>query len=72
MSYHCPTCDAKTRIIRTNAEVRTRRCPSCGLRFLTEEVELEVPARDKRRRNAHSPIGRTDHEGYHQSLHQRR
>lgn len=58
MSYHCPHCDCKTGVIKTTAEVRTRRCPACGLEFLTEEIELEIPHIDKRTTRYAKPANR--------------
>lgn len=41
MSFHCPKCDGKTGVTETRAELRARRCKSCGYKFLTEEAEYE-------------------------------
>lgn len=43
MSFHCPQCDGLTGVIETRAELRQRRCKSCGHRFFTEEVEYDGP-----------------------------
>jgi NAD-dependent SIR2 family protein deacetylase len=40
MTFHCPRCDAKTRVIETRAEVRTRKCDGCSGVFRTHEVEF--------------------------------
>lgn len=43
MSFCCPKCDGKTGVIETRAELRSRRCKSCGHKFITEEVEYDGP-----------------------------
>lgn len=43
MSFHCPQCDGLTGVVETRAELRSRRCKSCGYKFVTEEVEYDGP-----------------------------
>lgn len=48
---NCPKCEHKTKVTDTaavyDAVIRKRKCPACGLRFFTEE--LEALEEDQRR-----------------------
>lgn len=50
MAFHCPRCDGRTGVYSTIAEVRLRKCRSCGHAFRTEEIELDIPIHHKPRK----------------------
>ena len=70
MSFHCPRCDEKTKVLSTRVEFRERVCPACQHVFRTEEIEYDGPIPDwrtPRKNKATTPNGRILHKSESQN-----